>query len=78
VPTVCKSGTLNLLAHSGPAQTCTGKVETKLIPVISGATETISKSLGQYLNNVPGKQQFKEMEKTALLGTANGLREVLR
>jgi hypothetical protein len=46
-----------------------------VIPVTTGATGTITKSLGQYLNNVLGKQEFKEMQKTATLGTAHELRQ---
>jgi hypothetical protein len=34
-----------------------------VIPVIIGATGTISKSLGTYLNNIPGKQDIKELQK---------------
>jgi len=52
-------------------------VKAKVIPVTSEATGTISKSLGQYLNNLPGKQEIKELQKTAILGTAHILREVL-
>jgi hypothetical protein len=37
----------------------------------------MSKSLRQYLNNMPGKQEIKELQKTAILGTAHILREVL-
>ena len=33
-------------------------VNTKLIPVIIGATGTISKSLRQFLSNVPGKHEI--------------------
>jgi RNase P/RNase MRP subunit POP5 len=36
-------------------------VETKVIPVIIGATGTISKSLRQYLSNIPGKHKIKEL-----------------
>jgi hypothetical protein len=49
----------------------------RVIPVITGATGTISKSLRQYLSNVPGKREIKELQKTATLGTAHRLREVL-
>jgi hypothetical protein len=52
-------------------------VTTKVIPVITGATGTISKSLRQYLSNIPGKHAIKEMQTTAILGTAHKLREVL-
>ena len=50
----------------------------KLLPVITVATGTISKSLRQYLSNVPGKHEIKELHKTAILCTAHRLREVLR
>jgi hypothetical protein len=48
-----------------------------VIPVIIGATGTISESLRQYLSNVSGKHEIKELQKTAILGTAHILREVL-
>ena len=53
-------------------------VKAKVIPVvIIGSTGTISKSLRQYLSNVPGKHEIKDLQKTAVLGTARILREVL-
>jgi hypothetical protein len=52
-------------------------VRAKVIPVITGATETISKSPRQYLNNVLRKDKIKELQKTAILGTAHVLRKVL-
>jgi hypothetical protein len=30
----------------------------KVIPAITGATGTFSKSITQYLSNIPGKQEF--------------------
>ena len=48
-------------------------VNTKLIPVIIGATGTISKSLRQFLSNVPGKHEIKVLRKTAILCTAHTL-----
>ena len=48
-------------------------VNTKLIPVIIGATGTISKSLRQFLSNVPGKHEIKVLHKTAILCTAHTL-----
>jgi hypothetical protein len=42
-------------------------VETKVIPVIIGATGTMSKSFRKYLNNVPGKHDIKEPQHTAIL-----------
>ena len=46
-------------------------VKAKLISVIIGATGTISKSLRQYLSNITGKSEIKELQKTAILGTAH-------
>jgi hypothetical protein len=46
-------------------------VQTKVIPVIIGATGTISVSLRQYLSNRPGEYEIKELQKTAILGTAH-------
>jgi hypothetical protein len=44
----------------------------------NGANGTIWKSLRQYLSNIQGKDGIKEIKKTAILGTAHILREVLR
>jgi hypothetical protein len=52
-------------------------VKTKVIPVIIGATGTISKSFRKYVNNIPGNYEVKELQKTAILGTAHILRKVL-
>jgi len=35
----------------------------KLVPVIKGATGTISKLLKQYLRNILGKKEIKELKK---------------
>jgi MinD-like ATPase involved in chromosome partitioning or flagellar assembly len=53
------------------------KVKTKVIPVIIGATETISKSFRKYVSNIPGNHEVKKLQKTAILGTAHILRKVL-
>jgi hypothetical protein len=52
-------------------------VKAKVIPVIIGATGTISKSLGQYLSNIPVKHEIKDLQRTAMLRTAHILRKVL-
>jgi len=52
-------------------------VKTKVIPVIIGATGTISKSFRKYVSNIPGNHEIKELQKTAILGTAHILRKVL-
>jgi len=52
-------------------------VKTEVIPVIIGATGTISKSFRKYVSNIPGKREVKELYKTAILGTAHIIRKVL-
>ena len=52
-------------------------VKTKMIPVITGATGTITKSYRKYVSNIPGNHDVKELQKTAILGTAHILRNVL-
>jgi len=52
-------------------------VKTKVIPVIIGATGNISKSFRKYVSNIPGKHEDKELQKTAILGSAHILRKVL-
>ena len=42
-------------------------VKAKVIPVIIGATGPISKSLRQYLNNVPGNTKLRNYKKTTIL-----------
>jgi hypothetical protein len=49
-------------------------VKPKVIPVIIGATGTISES---FVSNIPGKHEVKDLQKTAILGTAHILRKVL-
>ena len=53
------------------------KVKTRVIPVILGATGTISKSFRKYISNIPGNHEVKELQKTAILGTAHMLQKVL-
>ena len=52
-------------------------VKTKVIPVILGATGTISKSFRKYVSNIPGKHEVKELQKIAILGTEHILWKVL-
>ena len=52
-------------------------VKTKVIPVIIRATWTISKSFRKYVSNITGNHEVKELQKTAILGTAHILRKVL-
>jgi hypothetical protein len=48
-----------------------------VIPAIIGETGTISKSFRKYLSNLPGRHEIKELQKTAILGTAHTFRKVL-
>jgi len=52
-------------------------VKTKVIPAIIGATGTVSKSFRKYVSNIPGKHDVKELQKTAILGTAHILQKIL-
>jgi hypothetical protein len=47
-------------------------IKTCVVSVITGATGTVSKSLRQYLINIPGNPEIKGLQKkTAILGTAH-------
>ena len=52
-------------------------IKPKLIPVIIGATGTISKTFRKYVSYIQGNHEVKELHKTAILGTAHILRKVL-
>jgi hypothetical protein len=52
-------------------------VKTRVIPIIIGATGTISKSFRKYVSNISGNHEVRELQKTAILGTAHTLRKVL-
>jgi hypothetical protein len=56
-------------------RTC--NVKTKMIPVITGAIGTISKSFRKYVSNIPENHEVKKLQKTAILGTAHIFRKVL-
>ena len=51
--------------------------KTKVIPVIIGATGAISDSFRKYVSNIAGNHEVKELQKTAILGTAHILWKVL-
>jgi hypothetical protein len=52
-------------------------VKTGVIPVIIGATETSPKSFRKYVSTIPENHDVRELQKTAILGTAHILRKVL-
>jgi hypothetical protein len=56
---------------------CTWNVKTRVIPVIIGATGTISKSFRKYVSTILGNHEVREIQKTVILGTAYILWKVL-
>jgi len=42
---------------------CMWNVKTKVMPVIIGATGTISKSFRKYVSNIPGKREVNDYRK---------------
>ena len=52
-------------------------VKTKVIPIIIQEKETISKSFRKYLSYLPGKDEIKELQKTAILDIAHMLWKTL-
>jgi len=52
-------------------------VKARVIPIIIGATETISKSFRKYVSDITENHDVKELQKTAILSTAHLLRKVL-
>jgi hypothetical protein len=52
-------------------------VITYAMPVITEATGTISKSLRKYLNNVFGKRDIQEIQKTVILAAAHMLQKIV-
>jgi hypothetical protein len=52
-------------------------VKARVIPVIIGATGTISKSFRKYVSGILGNHEIRELQKTAILSTAQILRKVL-
>jgi hypothetical protein len=52
-------------------------VKTRVIPVIIGATGTISKSFRKYVSTIPGNHEVRELQKATILGTAHIIRKVL-
>jgi hypothetical protein len=48
-----------------------------IIIIIIGSTGSISKSFRKYVSTVPGNHDVRELQKTAISGTAHRLRKVL-
>jgi hypothetical protein len=43
-------------------------VKTRVIPVIRGATGTMSKSFRKYVSTIPGNHEVKELQKNCYIG----------
>jgi hypothetical protein len=53
-------------------------LKSKIIPVITGATGIVTRSLRKNLEVVPGKHSIDSIQKTAILGTSHIIRKVLQ
>jgi hypothetical protein len=49
-----------------------------IIPIIIGATETVTKSLRKNMVSIPGKHSVDSLQQTAVLGTSQIIRKVLQ
>jgi len=49
-----------------------------IIPVITGATGIVTRSLRKNLETVSGKHSIDSLQKTAILGTSHIIRKVLQ
>jgi len=49
-----------------------------IIPVITGATGIVTRSLRENLEAIPGKHSIDSLQKTAILGTSHIIRKVLQ
>jgi hypothetical protein len=56
---------------------CMWNVKIRVIPVMIGVTGAISKSFRKYVSTIPGNHDVRELQKTAILDTAQILRKVL-
>jgi hypothetical protein len=52
-------------------------VKIRVIPVVIGATGTVSKSFRKHMSNILGHHDVKELQKTAIFATAHILQKVL-
>jgi hypothetical protein len=49
-----------------------------IIPVITGATGIVTRSLRKNLETIPGKHSIDSLQKTSILGTSHIIRKVLQ
>jgi hypothetical protein len=64
----------NLVSLRGGYCYCSTRIYEHLDTTLTG---TFSKLLRQYVSNIPGKHDVKELQKAATLGTAHWLQKVL-
>jgi hypothetical protein len=76
---VIKKEAEKILKHKDPIIEIqrTWNVKPRVIRIVTAANGTISKSFRKYVSNIPGNHDVKELQKTAILGTAHILRKVL-
>jgi len=53
-------------------------VRCTIVPVITGATGIVTRSLRKNLETVPGKHSIDSLQKTAIFGTSHIIRNVLQ
>jgi hypothetical protein len=49
-----------------------------IIPVITGATRIVTRSLNKNVEAIPGKHSIDSLQKTAILGTSHIIQKVLQ
>jgi len=49
-----------------------------IIPVITGATGIVMRSLRENLEDIPGKHSINSLQNTAILGTSHTIQKVLQ
>jgi hypothetical protein len=49
-----------------------------IIPVITGATGTVTRSLRKNVETIPGKHSIDSLQERAILGTAHKIRDILQ
>jgi hypothetical protein len=54
------------------------KMKCFVIPVVIGATGTVTRGLRKYLEVIPGKHSIDSLRKSAILGTSHILRKELQ
>jgi hypothetical protein len=52
-------------------------LKAKVLPVVIGATGTVSKSFRKHVSNIPGNHDVWELQKTAILGPVHILQKGL-